>query len=422
MFRLLKKLFPINRSLTGNGVRTTLKILKDENNEIIIRAEPSGKKIYDWTIPNEWNVSEAYIIKPNGEKICEYSKNNLHLLGYSIPINKVMTLQELQKHLYSLPELPDAIPYLTSYYDEDWGFCIADIERNKLPEGDYTVVINSSLEPGFINYADAYIPSSTITKEEIFFSTNICHPSLANNELSGPVLASRLCNWIKKMNHRNYNYRFAFLPETIGSLIYLNKNLKSLKKNVLAGFNLTCVGDDSQFSFLPSRTGKTFADKVAIHVLKYHTDEFIKYSFLQRGSDERQYCSPNADLPFVSICRSKYHTYKEYHTSLDNLDFVSENGLNGSLEIYKKVIICIENNHKYCSKIIGEPFLRKRNMYSKIGFRENQKFSDLILNVLAYCDGANDVVDIANTLNLSFIEILPIINILINEDLIELIN
>jgi aminopeptidase-like protein len=231
MLLLAKELFPLNRSLSGEGVRETLNILKRENKELKIHSIKSGTKVFDWEVPDEWNCREAYIITPDGKKICDYNKNNLHLVQYSIPFEGEMSLEELNKHLYSLPHLPDAIPYVTSYYNRKWGFCISENERKKLKKGKYKVVIKSELKKGVINYADLIIPGKS--KKEIMFSTYICHPSMANNELSGPVLATFLAKYLKKRNNY-YTYRFIFAPETIGSLIYLSKYLNYLKENVIA--------------------------------------------------------------------------------------------------------------------------------------------------------------------------------------------
>jgi len=233
MHKLIKELFPINRSLSGEGVRETLRILKRENPELNIHSIKSGTQVFDWTVPKEWNCKEAYIITPDGRKICDYNDNNLHLVQYSVPFEGEIKLDELQKHLYSLPKLPNAIPYVTSYYKERWGFCISENERRKLKPGKYKVVIKSELKSGVLNYADIVIPGKS--DKEIMFSTYICHPSMANNELSGPALATFLAKYVKSIDNY-YTYRFIFAPETIGSLIYLSKYLNHLKEKVIAGF------------------------------------------------------------------------------------------------------------------------------------------------------------------------------------------
>jgi len=267
MHNLCKELFPINRSLSGDGVRETLKILQRENPELEIHSIKSGTEVFDWTVPDEWNCKEAYIITPDGKKICDYSVNNLHIVQYSTPQEIELELEELQEHLYSQPELPTAIPYVTSYYTPRWGFCISHENRKNLKPGKYKVVIKSELKKGVLNYADLVIPGDS--EDEIFFSTYICHPSMANNELSGPVLATFLAKYLKSLEKRRYTYRFVFAPETIGSLIYLSRHLDHLKKRVKAGFILTCVGDNRNYSYLSSRYANTLADKVARNILKY---------------------------------------------------------------------------------------------------------------------------------------------------------
>ena len=399
MFSLLKELFPINRSLTGDGVRKTLQILQREIPVLKIHEVPSGTKAFDWTVPDEWNCSEAYIIDPIGKKICDYTRNNLHLVGYSIPVDLSLSLEELQPHLHSLPDQPNAIPYVTSYYERKWGFCISHQERKNLIDGNYHVVINSRLEPGYMTYGEIFIPATEKTEDEIFFSTYICHPSMANNELSGPVVATSLTNWINQLSTRRYNYRFVFLPETIGSIYYVSTHLKELQERVVAGFVLTCLGDDRCYSYVPSRLGKTLADEVALHVLKHQSIEFKRYSFLDRGSDERQYCAPGVDLPIVTICRSKYHCYPEYHTSLDNLQMASEDGLRNSLEIHKKAIFCLENNFTFKSTVLCEPHLGPRGLYPQTGTRNAAKDAELIMNIIAYCDGSTSILKISNMID-----------------------
>ena len=416
IYSLIEELFPINRSLSGDGVRETLKILKRENPELQIHSIKSGSKVFDWEVPDEWNCFDAYIITPDGKKICDYKKNNLHVVQYSIPIEKEISLEELQKHLYSYPPLPDAIPYVTSYYNRTWGFCISENERKKLKQGKYKVIIKSELKKGELNYADIVIKGKS--KKEIFFSTYICHPSMANNELSGPALATYLAKYVKSLDNY-YTYRFIFAPETIGSLIYLSKHLKHLKENVIAGFILTCVGDDRTYSYLSSRYANTLADKVALNLLQYEIKGFKKYSFLDRGSDERQYCAPGVDLPVCSIMRSKYAEYPEYHTSLDNLDLVSPAGLEGSFNLYKKIIDVLENNFYYKVTVLGEPQLGKRGLYPKISDHTTLEKVKNIRNFLAYADGNNDLIDIANIIGVSAYELIDIAKMFLEHNLVE---
>ena len=417
MYNLVKELYPINRSLSGDGVRETLKILQRENPELKIHSVSSGTQIFDWEVPKEWNCFEAYIITPDEEKICDYNQHNLHIVQYSTPCEYEIGLEELQKHLYSYPKLPDAIPYVTSYYKERWGFCISENERKKLKKGKYRVVIKSELKDGILNYADIIIPGKS--KKEIMFSTYICHPSMANNELSGPVLATFLAKYIKSLDN-HYTYRFIFAPETIGSLIYLSKNLQTLQKNVKAGFILTCVGDERDYSYLPSRYGDTLADKVALNILQYEIKNFKKYSFLERGSDERQYCSVGVNLPVCSIMRSKYAEYKEYHTSKDDLSLVTPKGLQGSYDIYKKIIDVLEHNLYYKTTIKGEPHLGKRGLYpTECTPDTDYNLAFLYRNFLAYADGNNDLIDIANIIGISSYSLINITKLLLKHNLIK---
>ena len=367
MHELCRELFPICRSITGDGFRQSLAILQKHVPDMRAIEVPTGTKCFDWEVPKEWNIKDAYIITPTGDKICDFKKSNLHVVGYSLPINKVITLDELQEHLYSLPEQPDAIPYITSYYKERWGFCITQKERDQLTPGEYQVFIDSELKNGALIYGELIIPGDS--EKEIFISSYLCHPSMANNELSGPIVSTFLAKWITKLENRKYTYRIIIIPETIGSITYLSRNYQSLKRNVVAGFNVTCIGDDRAYSYLPSRQANTLSDKAALHVLKYMQPEFVSYSFLDRGSDERQYCSPGIDLPVCSIMRTKYGRYPEYHTSLDDLSLVTPTGLFGGYEVLVKAIECLEMDELLSSTVLCEPQLGKRGLYPTISTR-----------------------------------------------------
>ena len=289
MHDLCRELFPICRSITGNGLRESLMILKRYVPDLKIFEVPTGTKCFDWEVPKEWNINDAYIVTPDGDKICDFKKSNLHVVGYSVPIDRLISFDELQEHLHSLPDQPNAIPYVTSYYEEQWGFCISQNQRDMLIPGNYRVVIDSKLENGSLTYGELIIPSES--SQEIFLSTYLCHPSMANNELSGPVVTVFIARWINSLKKRRHTYRIIFIPETIGSITYLSRNLESMKKNIVAGFNVTCIGDERAYSYLPSRNQKTLSDKAALHTLKHLHSDFITYSFLVRGSDERQYCA-----------------------------------------------------------------------------------------------------------------------------------
>lgn len=415
---LAKELFPLNRSITGDGVRQTLKILKDIVPELSINEVNSGTKVFDWVVPEEWRVNEAYIIDPEGNKICDYKQNNLHLLGYSISVNEVLTLEELNKNLYSIPDLPNAIPYMTSYYSKNWGFCIADNEKVALKEGNYHVFIDAEHFKGSLTYGEIILEGRT--DEEIFLSTYICHPSMANNELSGPTVTIFLAKWLKSLKERRHTYRIIFVPETIGSITYLSKNIERMKKNIVAGFNINCVGDDRTYSFMPSRNGNTLADNVARHVLKHTFPDYIEYDWGKRGSDERQYCAPGVDLPVTSIYRSKDGAYPEYHTSLDDLEnVVTPEGLQGGYEITRLCLELLENNYYPEVTCYGEPNLGSRGLYPSLSSRGIEREVWLLLDFITWSDGKLSLFEIADKCKVPVWEIYEISKKLIKNGLIR---
>jgi len=416
MYALICRLFPICRSITGNGVRETLRIIAEELPGLVIHEVPSGTQAFDWTVPREWNVWDAYVLDPDGNKIIDFTRSNLHLVGYSIPVNKTVSLSELQDHLYSLPDQPDAIPYITSFYQERWGFCVTHRQREQInKEGKYTVMINSELKNGFLTYAELLIPGKC--KEEIFLSTYICHPSMANNELSGPVVTTFLVKWLLS-RRRKYTYRIVLVPETIGSITYLSRNLEEMKKQVIAGYNITCVGDERAYSFLPSRKADSLADKVALHVLKHMHPGFKQYTYLERGSDERQYCFPGVDLPVASIMRSKYGTYPEYHTSSDDLTLVTPQGLKGSYDVLRKCIECIEADEYLRVVTLCEPKLDNRGLYPTLSTKQTNKLVRDMMNLLAYADGSCSLLEIADKINVPMWNLIPIVKTLKHKKLL----
>ena len=395
---LAQKLWKINRSITGEGVRQTLAELKDIIPSLKVHSVPSGASVFDWTIPKEWKVREAYIIAPNGEKLCQFSENNLHLLGYSTPFKGQISFAELKEHLYTLPEQPNAIPYITSYYKERWGFCLTHEQLESLVDGEYEVFIDSELFDGELNYGELLIKGES--EDEIFLSTYICHPSMANNELSGPTVVTYLAKWLAENETPRYSYRVIFIPETIGSITYLSLNYELMKERVIAGFNVTCVGDDRAYSYVPSRDGDTLSDQIALHVLKWIDPSFVKYTWFDRGSDERQYCAPGIDLPIASIIRTKYGKYPEYHTSLDDLEtVVTPKGLDGGYWAIRRAIEALERNKSYSVSVLGEPQMGKRGLYPTLSTKTSHEQVRLMMDFISLCDGKTSLLKIADRLN-----------------------
>lgn len=416
MYHLAERLFPICRSITGNGVRDTLDILKSIYVNMNIYEVPTGTKVFDWIVPKEWNIYDAYIANAKGEKIIDFKQQNLHVVGYSLPVDKKVSLNELKTIIYTQPDQPDVIPYVTSYYKERYGFCMSENQKQSLAEDEYHIFIDSKLKDGNLTYGEIIIPGET--KEEVFLSTYICHPSMANNELSGPVVAIHLAKWLASLEKRRYTYRIIFIPETIGSITYLSRNLDYLKQNVIAGFNLSCVGDNRTFSYVESRYGNTLADKVAKNILKYYYPDYKTYTFLQRGSDERQYNAPGVDLPLCAICRSKYGEYPEYHTSKDDMTLISPDGLQGAYEVYQECIMGLEYNDKYKINCLCEPQLGKRGLYPTISKKGNYDSIKAMTDFIAYADGTNDLFDISNIIGVPVKNMLEFIDKLLDNKLI----
>ena len=415
MHQLASRVFPICRSITGNGVRETLGIIA-KIIPLSINEVPSGTSVFDWTVPKEWNIKDAYIEDENGNRVVDFHKSNLHVVGYSTPVDQWLTLDELQEHLHSLPEQPTAIPYLTSYYKERWGFCMTHNERVRLKDGKYHAVIDSTLENGSLTYGECILKGET--DQEVFLSTYICHPSMANDDLSGPVVTTFIAKWLMDHPHK-YTYRIIFIPETIGAITYLSRNIDYMKKHTVAGFNITCIGDEGKHSCVHSRYADTLADRAVSSVLAFAFPQHIQYSFLDRGSDERQYCSPGVDLPLVTLCRSKFGAYPEYHTSLDNLDFVTPAGLLGGYEYVKKCIQVIEANQTYSVKCLAEPQLGKRGLYPNLSTKQTSVMVETMMDFIAYADGANDLLEISHIIGKPVWEILPVVEKLSAAGLLE---
>lgn len=417
MYKFLKKILKIHRSLTGEGNRKTLLEIKKILKKLSIKEIKSGTKVYDWKVPLEWNIKNAYIQKPSGEKICEFKKNFLHIVGYSTKIDQIITLNKLQKHLFSIPKQKNAIPYVTSYYKKFWGFCLTHKEKKKLKPGKYKIFIDSSHSKGSMTYGE-YIKTGKY-KKEILLSTYICHPYMANNEGSGIVLLTYIAKYLSKLKTK-FTYRIIFNPETIGSLAYLSKHYNQLKKNVVGGYVLTCIGDEKKFSLLKSKYNNSITDFAAEYTFASEREKFNLYDWNQRGSDERQYNSPKIDLPISSIMRSKYLEYKEYHTSLDKIDkVVTAKGLKKSFSMVVKIINLLEKNDYLISTFPGEPNLGKRNLYPKISNKKNTNLTYDLLNILTWSDGKIPIFEIIKRCKFSYQKFNYLLRILLKHKLVK---
>jgi aminopeptidase-like protein len=417
MHALARRLWPINRSISGAGLRETLRIIQELLPELRLIEVPSGKQVLDWIVPDEWEIREAWLEGPEGERIIDFADNNLHVVGYSEAVDREMNLEELQDHLHTLPDQPKAIPYVTSYYNRTWGFCMADQRCQTLKDGTYRAYIDARHFEGSITLGELVIPGQS--KDEVLLSTYCCHPSMANNELSGPCLTAYLARWLQS-SKRRYTYRIVFVPEMIGSIAYLDRNLEAMKNRTIAGFNITCVGDERAWSFLPSRRGDTLADRVALHALKHANDGFEEYSWQDRASDESNYCAPGIDLPIASVMRSKYGEYPEYHTSLDTLErVVTPRGLAESFALYQKMIELIENDCRPRTRVLGEPQLGRRGLYPSISKKGSTRDVRTMLDLISWADGDHSLLDIAERCGVPAWQLLPTLDRLCEADILE---
>ena len=421
MISLARRLFPICRSITGDGINQSFSIINEIHPEFKKISFKTGQAVFDWTIPEVWNIRNCFIEHESGQRFCSFHDSNLHVVGYSTPIDLVLDKSELVSHLHYREDLPTAIPYVTSYYRKTWGFCLSYETFKNLPDGKYRCFIDSTFSDGYLNLYEAVIPGQS--SKEIFFSSYLCHPSMANNELSGPVLLTAILQYVKSLKHRKYTYRFVLLPETIGSIAYLSLRKSLLQSNMLAGFNLSCVGDDRHFTHLLSRTGKTIADE-ALNSALLGRPNHVKKSFLLRGSDERQYNSPLINLPVCGFSRTKFGEYPEYHTSLDDFSVVTSTGLQGSLDVFKEIVEAFELGIYPIVTVCCEPQLGKRGLYpslSKHRSSTNRIVDDLSIrmNILAYSDGHHTIFQIAEICECSLKNIVDELLLLFNAGLIR---
>jgi aminopeptidase-like protein len=399
MIGLMGNLFPVCRSITGEGLRESLRRL-GELVPLEITEVRSGTEVLDWVVPPEWNIRAGWINDPTGRRIVDFDWSNLHVMNYSVPVRRHMTLEELRPHLHTLPEHPSWVPYRTSYYAEDWGFCLSDSLLRTLPSGTYEVVIESSLEPGSLTYGECVLPGWS--SEEVLISSHVCHPSLANDNLSGVVVAAFLAKTLSGMDRR-YTYRFLFAPGTIGAISWLARNEELLAK-IRAGLVLACVGDDAEVVYKRSRRGDSEIDRAAEHVLKTEGPLHSVVDFSPYGNDERQFCSPGYDLPVGSITRSNYERAESHHTSADDMRSISAQALSGTLRLCLQIIGVLEAEGTYVNlSPKGEPQLGRRGLYRTLGGRaDRSRLEAAMLWLLSFADGYNSLLDIAIRSQLPF--------------------
>lgn len=415
MHSLATELYPICRSITGDGLRQTLAILQ-RRIPLVVHEVPSGTQVLDWTVPREWNIRDAYVANAQGQRVVDFRKSNLHVVNYSVPVKGTFPLSELKKRIHSLPDRPDWIPYRTSYYQEDWGFCMAHRDLERLTEGSYEVVIDSTLSPGSLSYGELYLPGESA--EEVLFSAHACHPSLANDNLSGLALTALLARAISGVAHR-YSYRFLFAPGTIGSIAWLSRN-EAAAARVRHGLVVACVGDGGALTYKRSRRGDADIDRAAAHVVRGATPAGTVLDFVPYGYDERQYCSPGFNLPVGSLTRTPHGRYPEYHTSADDLSFLRAESLGDSLRAYLAVVAILEGNGRYRNTHLkGEPQLGRRGLYGAMGgFPDPGAAQMAMLWVLNQSDGGPSLLDIAERSDLSFDAVRAAADVLIAHELL----
>lgn len=404
MYSLVAELYPICRSITGNGVRETLRIIArhlGESVPLAIHEVPTGTQVFDWTVPREWNIRDAWVKNSRGEKVIDFKRSNLHVLNYSVPVHTKSGLAELNEHLYSMPDRPDWVPYRTSYYKDAWGFCLSHNQREQLTEDQYEVFIDSTLEPGHLTYGECYLPGQT--EDEVLISCHVCHPSLCNDNLSSIAVAVFLARELSSAMRR-YSYRFLFIPGTIGSITWLSRN-EELAARIRHGVVLTCVGDRGGFTYKKSRRGDAEVDRAFANALSHWGHTYRTIDFYPYGYDERQYCSPGFNLAVGCLMRTQHGTFPQYHTSADDLDFVASESLAGTYGLCLDVFRILENNATYINQNPNcEPQLGKRGLYGSVG-GTTPRLEMAYLWVLNFSDGKQSLLDIAARSGIPFRDI-----------------
>lgn len=414
-YAIIEALYPICRSITGDGVRQSLRLLQ-QTIPLSVHEIPSGKQVFDWVVPNEWSIRDAYIKNSAAERVVDFQKNNLHVLNYSIPVHRTMCLAELRPHLFTLPETPDWVPYRTSYYKETWGFCLSQRQLDQMKDEEYEVCIDSTLKPGSLTYGEYLMQGAT--DDEVLISTHLCHPSLCNDNLSGVAIAARLASLLKGLDLR-YSYRFVWIPGTVGAIAWLALN-EHLLPRIKNGLVLSCVGDEGRFTYKRSRRGNAEIDRVVEHVLRSAEQDFELLDFTPYGYDERQYCSPGINLPVGCLMRTPNGKYPQYHTSADDLNLVTAPALAGSLFHLLRIVATLEGNYRYLNlNSKCEPQLGRRGLYRQTGGTNNSGFEEAMLWMLNLSDGDRSVLDIAERSKVGFSELAEVAEVLVQHDLLQ---
>ena len=418
LHRFVAELYPICRSITGHGLRRTLALI-GERIPLTLHEIPSGTRVLDWTVPPEWNITDACVKNLAGERVIDFGRSNLHVVGYSEPVRARVSRAELDAHRFSLPERPDWIPYRTSYYERSWGFCVSQRQRNQLTDSEYDVVLEASLEPGHLTIGECVLPGDIA--DEILISCHACHPSLCNDNLSGIAVATFLAKRLAGQRRR-YTYRFLFVPGTIGSIAWLARN-DTVVGRIRHGLVLTCLGDAGTLTYKRSRRDTAEVDRAAEHVLRHSGAEFTIEAFSPWGYDERQYCSPGFDLPVGCLMRTPHGRFAEYHTSADDLSFVQPAALADSLETCAAILGVLDGNRRYVNLVPkGEPQLGKRGLYSAIGGVPDAAAQKMaMLWVLNLSDGHHSLLDIAQRSGLAFAMVAEAAGLLAGHDLLSIV-